>query len=459
MSDRPAGEAHLLLDRLRSDLNALGALELSACAADEVLALTIRLEQVIRTVPVVQHRLVTELESRSIAAENGCASTARLLTQILRLHPAEAKARVAAAAALGSRRSLTGQQLEPVFAATAAAQAAGTISVEHARIIVDTIDALPASVAAEHDLAVEALLLERALDSNPAPLARDARRVVDYLDPDGTAPRDEDHRRRRGLHLSTRVDGSGTIRGNLTPACLAVVKAFLEPLAAPHPATGDVDPAGGGNDAQSRAGEWVPDPRTAPQRLHDALEDAGMRLLTDGGLPITGGTPAMLVLTMTQDQFQTRQGTAHTSDGDLLSIPEALRLGDQAEIASIVFDAEGGIANFGRERRTASLGQRIALAARDGGCCFPGCTQPPDRCQAHHVIAWQDGGVTDLENLALLCGWHHRAFERLGYTCRMIKGRPHWTKPPWLDPDQRPRPNTAHRRAPLEQAVPTRRDE
>ncbi|MET0567140.1 MAG: HNH endonuclease signature motif containing protein [Acidimicrobiia bacterium] len=27
---------------------------------------------------------------------------------------------------------------------------------------------------------------------------------------------------------------------------------------------------------------------------------------------------------------------------------------------------------------------------------------------AHHVQHWADGGPTDLENLVLLCGYHHR---------------------------------------------------
>jgi hypothetical protein len=26
----------------------------------------------------------------------------------------------------------------------------------------------------------------------------------------------------------------------------------------------------------------------------------------------------------------------------------------------------------------------------------------------HHVISWEDGGPTNLANLTLLCGYHHR---------------------------------------------------
>jgi hypothetical protein len=36
----------------------------------------------------------------------------------------------------------------------------------------------------------------------------------------------------------------------------------------------------------------------------------------------------------------------------------------------------------------------VALTARDQGCTFPGCDQPPEHCQRHHITAWADGGAT-----------------------------------------------------------------
>ena len=86
---------------------------------------------------------------------------------------------------------------------------------------------------------------------------------------------------------------------------------------------------------------------------------------------------------------------------------------------------------------------RRALAARDKGCSFPGCTIPPSWCEAHHVIPWRDGGPTSLTNLTLVCGHHHRTFEQAGWTCRIRDGVPYWTPPRWLDPEQTPQVNTA----------------
>jgi len=120
-------------------------------------------------------------------------------------------------------------------------------------------------------------------------------------------------------------------------------------------------------------------------------------------------------------------------------------------------DATGGIASFGRMRRLATVAQRRALTIRDGGCSFPGCTAPASWCETHHVVPWACGGTTDLINLTLLCGYHHREFERRGWECLMMDGGPpasegvaggggvpHWRPPKWIEPDRTPRRNTAH---------------
>ena len=62
---------------------------------------------------------------------------------------------------------------------------------------------------------------------------------------------------------------------------------------------------------------------------------------------------------------------------------------------------------------------RAALVARDGGCRFPACHRPADVCDAHHVVHKVDNGPTVLENLALLCGGHHRAVHEGGWCARL----------------------------------------
>ena len=99
---------------------------------------------------------------------------------------------------------------------------------------------------------------------------------------------------------------------------------------------------------------------------------------------------------------------------------------------------------YGHTRRTATPGLRRALTARDRGCAFPACTRPAAWCQAHHVIAWADGGPTNADNLVLLCGYHHREYAARGWVITMTHGVPHFIPPPWLDPHQTPIRNTTH---------------
>jgi hypothetical protein len=50
---------------------------------------------------------------------------------------------------------------------------------------------------------------------------------------------------------------------------------------------------------------------------------------------------------------------------------------------------------------------RRAVTARDRGCRFPGCDQPPPACHPHHLIPRARGGPTSLPNLLSLCSFHH----------------------------------------------------
>lgn len=118
--------------------------------------------------------------------------------------------------------------------------------------------------------------------------------------------------------------------------------------------------------------------------------------------------------------------TCHISGIGPLEAQTALRLTCSSPVVGVIINRDGDVLHHGRERRFVSRKQRRALTVRDRGICqYPGCERTRN-LDAHHIIAWAAGGPTDLDNLILLCGFHHtcvheggmRIVERPGTGCR-----------------------------------------
>src|SRR6266536_3335303 len=53
--------------------------------------------------------------------------------------------------------------------------------------------------------------------------------------------------------------------------------------------------------------------------------------------------------------------------------------------------------------------------------------------QAHHIVWWERGGRTDLDNLVLMCSFHHRLVHEYGWRIK----RDHDATVGWFHPDGR----------------------
>lgn len=82
-----------------------------------------------------------------------------------------------------------------------------------------------------------------------------------------------------------------------------------------------------------------------------------------------------------------------------------------------------GEMNLGRSTRLASRAQRRALRAMHPTCAMPGCSVGFDHTQPHHVIWWERGGLTDLDNLLPLCSRHHHHVHDDGWQLRLTRHR------------------------------------
>lgn len=94
--------------------------------------------------------------------------------------------------------------------------------------------------------------------------------------------------------------------------------------------------------------------------------------------------------------------------GPALTDAERRELGCDARVETW-FERHGVPIGVGRETREIPRRLRRALEHRARGRCeVPGCDARAG-LHAHHLVHWEDGGPTDLPNLALVCPYHHRA--------------------------------------------------
>jgi hypothetical protein len=413
------------------------ALELLAAAVDQVCRLDVAtlddlalleairsVEKAKRRLEAVDHPLVAEVDSRGLPGKYVVRGTASFLAGLLKITPREAAARARRARELSTRVTITGERLGPMFPSVAEARTRGAITTAHGDTISSVLARLHARVPVNTVEQAEEFLVEQASHFDATALASIDRRLVDTLDPDGALADEQQQQRRRYLSLSPLGDGMFRICGELDAHASALAMTVLHSLAAPRPAA---------------AGDR--DERTGGQRMHDAFRAVLAQSLRSGDLPAAGGVPATVLITMTAEQFESRTGLIATSFGQRLTVDQGLRLADQASVGWVVHNSMGGLLAYGRSNRIASDKQTLALIARDKGCTFPGCTDPPEWTERHHVVPWSEGGPTDLDNLCLLCDFHHDRIDTGGWRIVMRDGVPWFIPPRWLDPDQRPQRN------------------
>jgi hypothetical protein len=114
----------------------------------------------------------------------------------------------------------------------------------------------------------------------------------------------------------------------------------------------------------------------------------------------------------------------------------------------MVFAGPSQPLDLGRFRRLITGALRRALVARDRGCAFPGCDRDARWTDAHHVRHWSHGGPTALDNLLLLCSFHHTEIHEAGTWTVFVDtdGLPTFIPPRHVDPEQKPQRNKYHRR-------------
>lgn len=274
----------------------------------------------------------------------------------------------------------TARALRDELPATAKALASGCIGEEHVRII-----RRAHRMFGDDFAAIEEHVVSVASRRSAKELRRFVDLIVQQYRPEHSDDDAEVAQSKRKAFLSRSLDGWWHLNGLLDPATGEKLKAAFDVFA-------------------DRASE--DDDRTPGMRRNDALGEIASRALA--GIDRASGHGHVLVH-LTPDQLETGLGVAWPS-GSLLTRQQVGEHTCAADAALVVMDpVRWEPLQVGFTARYATRAQRVALQARDGDTCVhPGCSTQASRCIAHHIVHWSSGGPTDVENLVLLCEFHHR---------------------------------------------------
>lgn len=419
----------------------------------EVVARIERLEESMRATAFEQLQLIAEAGHRGLPGQHGARSMPAWLQGLLNIDYRDAKARVTVARKVEDRTTLHGEPLTADLPSTAAAMAEGAIGLEHAHVIVSAIKKIPEHARCTMLDEVDSMLAGWARQMPPRELAIIAERLRYLLDQDGAYRDEAAQHEARGLFYATARDGMMVIRARLDRETGAKFAALVEPLAAPRSENDDEK-----------------DTRTAGQRNADAFAAVLDLAAGSDAMPRAGGQRPHLAITIDFDDLKraldrsggdAKPGSLDATDQPITA-ENVRRIACDCEVLPMVLDGDGLPLDVGRTKRTAPVHIRAALLQRDGVCAFPGCDRPPGTPDAHHIVSWVDGGATELSNMVMLCGHHHRTVHSQRWEITVRDGLPAFIPPSTVDRLRTPRPGGRARpvehRALIERWLPRPRD-
>jgi Domain of unknown function (DUF222) len=388
-----------------------------------------------------------ELGPAGLASKAGYSKGIYLLERLTRVSSAEASRRIRLGGALRAGTTLTGESLPSRFETLSAEMDAGAIDTEAAATIVRHLSQLERTATLENLEFAQQQLVELAT-REPSDLVGDLARLLrDRLDPDGVLPREEETRARRGIRLGRERNGVTPISGGLEPIVAALLKSAFSEANAPGSSPrflSDVDRRDGTQTVNPESGGSVVtlrDIRSRDQRQHDVLAGllkAGVRNngLQNGQLRSTADVTAVIMLS----DLEAGTGPAWLQGVDEpISASMAEMLACDSAFRRVVLGNDGEVLHLGRTRYPFSAAQRRAIAIRDDGCIWDYCTAPPEWCDIHHAIEYNqhgNNGTTDVDNGVMMCAEHHQFLHKSAWQLRMINGIPHVLAPLSIDPTQ-----------------------
>ena len=306
----------------------------------------------------------------------------------------------------------------PVTAQIGDAVRDGTVPLHRAALVARTMRRLEGSLDVDQREAYAEIATRAAgrRDLADKDLARVCHQLVEDLLHEA-APGERERAAQELRSVTTRKVGPGLTRVTIDApdGVAATINGVLtSSLAAPAPV----------KDEQGQVLE--PDTRSPAQRRFDALATTIQRGVGRPGAPPSTARATVLLMIPFDPAGGVPSGPATTAAGDYVAPRQAAEVACSADVTPVWLSADGAPLALGRDARYATPAQWKALAVRDGGCSFPGCSALPQWCDTHHLDHWARGGHTDVERMALLCGRHHTHVHQHDLTATVSGGTVTW---------------------------------
>jgi hypothetical protein len=158
-------------------------------------------------------------------------------------------------------------------------------------------------------------------------------------------------------------------------------------------------------------GEWAADARRA-----DALV-----AVCSGRIAVDADPDrATVVIHARLDGLQDELGLCEIESGPAIHPEVARRLACNGRLQTVIEDQTGQPIRLGRVTRDPPDWMLRHLRYRDRECTFPACGGR-QFTHAHHIEWWENGGRTELDNLVLVCSFHHKLVHEYGW--RLQRGQ------------------------------------
>jgi Domain of unknown function (DUF222)/HNH endonuclease len=124
----------------------------------------------------------------------------------------------------------------------------------------------------------------------------------------------------------------------------------------------------------------------------------------------------------------TGSGGAELEGGPVIHPETVRRLLCNARVQTVIENEAGDAIGVGRLTREPAAWMVRQIRHRDRECRFPGCGARAFT-EAHHISFWRHGGRTDLDNLVLICSFHHKLVHELGWRLTREGRSVRWFRP------------------------------